>query len=253
MIHSHPDVRQIGRIHGIDVGLVGDQRLLLDDLAALLADVSARPPRRPTAAAAPAQAATPGISATPVTTPAVGAEPATGCVSPVDAVAAIAECSRGGVVVSDATTAGGLLQAATEHQGSDDYFATASGSLGWGAGAALGIKLGLPERRVIAVLGDGVFQFGLPALWTAMRYRIPVSYVVLNNQRYAAVRSALRRFGGRAVERNEFPGTDLSGPNIAQIAAGFGLASTRVEDAGVRSPRGSIRSRTRNYPPSSRS
>lgn len=51
------------------------------------------------------------------------------------------------------------------------FHTAASGSLGWGAGAALGVQLADPARRVVAVLGDGVFQFAMPALWTAARYR----------------------------------------------------------------------------------
>jgi benzoylformate decarboxylase len=90
--------------------------------------------------------------------------------------------------------------------------------------------MGLPDRHVAAVLGDGVFQFGLPALWTAARYSIPVTFVVINNQRYAAVGAALRRFNGRAVATGQYPGTDLAGPHIAEVSAAFGVPAERVSD-----------------------
>lgn len=90
------------------------------------------------------------------------------------------------------------------------------------------MALAQPERRVLAFLGDGVFQFGLPALWTAQRYRAQVTFVVLNNEAFAAVGLALGRFGGEAVRRGDWLGTDLSGPHLAQIAGGFGLHSERV-------------------------
>ena len=104
-----------------------------------------------------------------------------------------------------------------------------SGSLGWGMGAALGIKMGMPTRPVAAVLGDGVFQFGMPALWTAARYNVPVTYIVMNNQSYAAVGAALRRFGGQAVARGRFPGVDIAGPRIADVSSAFGVPGQRVQ------------------------
>ena len=96
-------------------------------------------------------------------------------------------------------------------------------------GAALGIAMGMPDRHVAAVLGDGVFQFGLPALWSAARSGLPVTYVVMNNQSYAAVGAALRRFGGVAVEQQQFPGVDIAGPRIADISTAFGVPGQRVD------------------------
>jgi benzoylformate decarboxylase len=109
------------------------------------------------------------------------------------------------------------------------FHATASGSLGWGLGAALGIKLAAPGDEVLAVLGDGVFQFGIQALWTAAHEAIPVVVVVLNNRSYAAVKSALQRFGGEAAARREYPASDIPGARIAEIARGFGALGRRVE------------------------
>jgi len=146
-----------------------------------------------------------------------------------DVVDVITESLRGVALVGDATTAGGILQQRAHQHGGDDYFVSTSGSLGWGMGAALGIQMGMPDRRVAAVLGDGVFQFGAPALWSAARSGLPVTYVVMNNERYAAVGAALRRFDGVALERGDFPGIDISGPNIADISTGFGVPGKRVD------------------------
>ena len=66
-------------------------------------------------------------------------------------------------------------------------------------GSALGVAMADSGHPVVALLGDGAFQFGLPALWTARRYQLPVTFVVLNNRTYSAVASALNRFGGAAV------------------------------------------------------
>lgn len=213
VIHSHTDSRHIGLIHGVDVGLVGDQGLVIQSLTeALSGAASGRElptldvpvARRPAAAGS-------------------------GPLKALDVVDAITDSLRGAALVGDATTAGGVLQKrALQHTG-DDYFVSTSGSLGWGMGAALGIKMGMPERRVAAILGDGVFQFGMQALWTASRRKIPVTYVVINNQRYAAVGAALQRFKGKAAERREYPGTDIAGVNIADVSTAFGVPGTRVD------------------------
>jgi benzoylformate decarboxylase len=109
------------------------------------------------------------------------------------------------------------------------FHTTASGSLGWGMGAALGIKLAAPEDDLVAVVGDGVFQFGLQALWTAVHDATQVTWVVINNQSYAAVKSALQRYGGAAAARGEYPASAIPGPDIAAIARGFGAFGQRIE------------------------
>ena len=213
VIHSHTDPQHVAAIYGVEVGLVGDQRLLLE---ALLAAV---PP-------SPAARQVPGYTPEPRER---AVRTSGGALRPADVVDVVTDVLRGAVLVGDATTAGGVLQQRADQRTGDDYFVSTSGSLGWGMGAALGIKMGMPHRRVAAILGDGVFQFGMPALWTAARRRIPVTYVVLNNERYAAVGAALRRYGGHAVRRQEFPGTDIAGPNLAEISTGFGVPGQRVD------------------------
>lgn len=215
IIHSHTDARQIALIHGVDVGLVGDQGLIAQEL---LAALSERPPKHefvlPEREADPA----PRASTTDG-----------GALKALDVVDTITDALRGAVIVGDATTAGGVLQTRAHQHSGNDYFVSSSGSLGWGVGAALGIKMGLPERRVAAILGDGVFQFGIPALWSAARQNIPVTYVVINNQRYAAVGAALQRYQGKAAERQVYPGTDIAGVNIAEVSSAFGVPGQRVD------------------------
>jgi benzoylformate decarboxylase len=133
-------------------------------------------------------------------------------------------------VVDDAVTSkAALLDHATAPEAGLRYLTTAGGSLGWGLGAALGVADARAGERVVAVLGDGVFQFGVAGLWTAVDRALPVIFVVVNNQGYGAVKAALRRYDGEAVARGEYPITSLDGPDIAAIARGFGAAGTRVE------------------------
>ena len=62
-------------------------------------------------------------------------------------------------------------------------------ALGWGVGASAGVKIALPDRQVISVVGDGGFMFGqTDSLWTMSRYNIPVMTVVFNNHSYEETR-----------------------------------------------------------------
>lgn len=66
-------------------------------------------------------------------------------------------------------------------------------ALGWGIGAALGVKVALPDRQVACLVGDGALLFGqVESLWTASRYDIPVLIVVMNNQSYDNERNRIQ-------------------------------------------------------------
>jgi benzoylformate decarboxylase len=110
------------------------------------------------------------------------------------------------------------------------YFMTASGGLGFALPAAVGIALAERHsgrgRPVIAVIGDGSFQYSVQALWTAAQYRLPVVFVVPVNQEYAI----LKAFAG--FEKTPgVPGLDLPGLDIPTIARGFGCEAHTVESA----------------------
>ncbi|MFK3677919.1 thiamine pyrophosphate-binding protein [Microbacterium sp. NPDC090218] len=136
-----------------------------------------------------------------------------------------------GLLVLDSVTATLPLLRFLERDRPDSLYATASGSLGWGMGAAAGVALARKERA-LAVVGDGVVQFGVPAFWTAARYRIPVTYLVVNNGRYQAVVTGMVKSGGAASANDDSPLTDISGVDIAALAASFGMSSERVSGTG---------------------
>jgi acetolactate synthase I/II/III large subunit len=118
----------------------------------------------------------------------------------------------------------------------DSYFGSSSASgLGWGAGAALGAKLGAPERPVIAVVGDGAYLFSNPAAvhHAAALHELPVLFVVMNN----AMWNAVRRFTigmyprGKAAKSNRSAFTRLDRlPAFEQICAAAGGYGERVDD-----------------------
>ena len=108
------------------------------------------------------------------------------------------------------------------------YFSMASGSLGFGLPAAIGIALAERHtgrnRPVIADIGDGSFQYSVQSLHTAARHDLPLLVVVPDNHEYAILKSFAAQEGTPNV-----PGLDLPGLDLVAIAQGFGCAARRVE------------------------
>src|SRR5579863_6111895 len=107
--------------------------------------------------------------------------------------------------------------------------------LGWGAGAALGVKLAEPDREVIAVLGDGSYLFSNPvAVHHASRlHRLPVLFIIVNNAMWGAVRRATLGMypQGEAARSNRPPFIDLDElPAFEEVCAAAGGYGERVED-----------------------
>jgi len=103
------------------------------------------------------------------------------------------------------------------------YFC-ASGGLGWGLPAAIGLQLGDPSRRVLALLGDGAVHYTVSALWTAAQHNVPVVFVVARNSEYRA----LKKFT-QLMHATDTPGLELPGMDIPAIAAGYGIQSEQVK------------------------
>lgn len=111
-----------------------------------------------------------------------------------------------------------------------------AGGLGWGLGAALGIKLAQPERLVVATLGDGAYIFANPTAchWVAEAHDLPVLTVVFNNQLYGAVRNSTAAMykAGAAIRGGGRMLADLSpAPSFERVVEASGGLGLRVEQA----------------------
>lgn len=99
---------------------------------------------------------------------------------------------------------------------------TGGGALGYGLAAAVGAAIGAPDRTVVAVLGDGSSMYAIQALWTAAREHLPVTFVILDNARYAAVDI----LAGERYAKT--PGVELGGLDFTALATGMGCRAHRV-------------------------
>jgi benzoylformate decarboxylase len=131
------------------------------------------------------------------------------------------------IVVEEAPGSRGAIQTQMRMTNPDSYHTMASGGLGWGLPAAVGMALGSPGRRVLAILGDGSTHYSPQALWTAAQRGLSVTFVIIRNSRY----SALERYGRLKFNLQRTVGTELPGIDAVKVAAGYGVPGVRVEDA----------------------
>ncbi len=103
--------------------------------------------------------------------------------------------------------------------------APTSGTMGYGLPAAIAAKLAMPERQVICFAGDGCFLMLGQELATAVRYRLPIVVLVVNNNMYGTIRMHQEReYPGRVH------GTDLTNPDFTSFARSFGARGALIED-----------------------
>ena len=98
-----------------------------------------------------------------------------------------------------------------------------SATLGYAVPAAVGAKVAHPDRPVVAVVGDGGVLFSVNELATAVKYRLPIVFLVLNDQRYGAIKWLQETMFGRWGE------ADLTNPDFPALAQAFGAEGRRVE------------------------
>ena len=104
------------------------------------------------------------------------------------------------------------------------FFTCASGGLGHGLPASVGVALGRPDAKVIAILGDGSSMYAIQGLWSAAQLGLPISFVIVNNRRYEALVNFGRHFG-----LQQTLGTALNDIDFCDLARGQGLSAARVD------------------------
>ncbi|SAK42738.1 thiamine pyrophosphate protein [Caballeronia hypogeia] len=102
--------------------------------------------------------------------------------------------------------------------------APTSGAMGYGVPAAIAAKSLYPDRTVIALAGDGCFMMSSQEIATAMQYRLPVIFIVVNNAQYGTIRMHQERH-----YPNRQHGTQLTNPDFAAYARAFGAHGELVE------------------------
>lgn len=137
----------------------------------------------------------------------------------------------GTLLVDDCWSSSGILQRGLGFSEPLTFQrARGGGSIGWGLPGSLGVKLGAPDRPVVAVCGDGSALWSIQSLWTAAHYHIPVTFIILSNTTYAQVKVMRKKIlGGDVSERHE--GMELDQPEVdfSLLAKSMGVKAQRVD------------------------
>jgi benzoylformate decarboxylase len=102
------------------------------------------------------------------------------------------------------------------------FVSAAMGGLGFAVPGATGLRMALPDRPVVAVVGDGSSLYGIQGLWSAAHYRVGVLFVILSNGGYAIMDRLAERHG----ERAPWPG--FAEVDLAAVARGLGCRAQRI-------------------------
>ncbi len=133
------------------------------------------------------------------------------------------------IVVEEAPTARPWMQQFLPITQPGTFFTMSSGGLGFGMPAAVGIAMAKRERRVIALLGDGSSMYSIQSLWSAAQHNLDVTFVILNNGCYAAMKRHAGLLGFAPEEK--VVGIDIPGIRFDQLAMAQGCAGMRVTRA----------------------
>jgi len=133
------------------------------------------------------------------------------------------------IIVEEGLTATATLLSYFPFRDRNSFFGNVSGGIGWGIAAAVGVQIAQPKRRVVAVIGDGSAMYSIQSLWTAANQKLPMTFIIANNEGYQILKNRLKLFHG-----NDKPiGMDFKDPTIdvSGIARGFGVTAERVDTA----------------------
>jgi benzoylformate decarboxylase len=236
VVHLDIDPWELGKNYAADAAILGDPKATLPELTELVAsrmDDGAR-----TAAKARAERMAAAIAGEREALRAKArAEAAKSPIPALALMAAIADAlPREAVVVEESISSAPGLRQLLRSDDPQSFFGLRGGGIGWGLPAAIGVKLALPERPVVALIGDGSAMYTCQALWTAAHDRVGVVFVILNNRSYRILKQRANAMQGFAAQTDHYVGMDLVDPAIdfVALARALGIAAeraTRLADA----------------------
>jgi benzoylformate decarboxylase len=134
------------------------------------------------------------------------------------------------ILVDEGLTSSRQIIALRPHRDRYGYHALASGGIGWGLPASVGVSLANPDRPVVCYSGDGSSMYSIQSLWTAANQNLPLTFVIVNNGGYRIIKQRLLAFHGD----DHYVGMDFKDPPVdfTALAKSLGLEATRVTDPG---------------------
>ena len=223
------DAENLENIPGLDLAVLADEKRAAQRLLeATAADADAPSDRR-----AQAREEVAALRAR-TRDAALRVSPQAGKVRPVvlaDALDNALESRGGGLVtIEQFAVAQDILANGADGGGRNQYIRPAGGSEGYGVGAAIGARLGAPDRPVVGLVGDGSLYYSDSALWTAASHNIPVLYVISNNGAYGIVANSFANANAAMKATGEYRGVVLDNIDPVKLAEGFGVEAMDATD-----------------------
>jgi len=153
--------------------------------------------------------------------------------SPVDpdflALQVVESMPDNAILVDEGLTSSRYTLALRPHRDRYGYHALASGGIGWGLPASVGVSMANPDRPVVCFSGDGSAMYSIQALWTAAHHKLPLSVVIVNNGGYRIIKQRLLAFHGD----DHYVGMDFIDPPVdfTGMAKSLGLEALRITEA----------------------
>ncbi|EPJ76774.1 thiamine pyrophosphate protein [Pseudomonas sp. CFII64] len=127
------------------------------------------------------------------------------------------------ILTNDAGNFAGWMHTFFSFRQTNTYVGAASGAMGYGMPAALGVQLAHPDKTVVSLSGDGGLMMTIQELETAVRLKLPIIALVFNNNMYGSIRMHQEKaHPGRVI------GSDLGNPDFVLLAQAFGAQGLRV-------------------------
>ncbi len=230
LIHLDTNPWELGKNHPARVALLADPKTTLPDLSDALSramTLGQRDHARARADAVQAEGFSELAQLKSRAKELAGASP----VQPLALLAAIGEILPDDAVVIDETISSGAgLRRLLRSADPQSFFGLRGGGIGWGLPAAVGVKLALPHRPVVALIGDGSSMYSIQALWTAAHEKLGIVFVILNNSSYRILKQRTNAIKGVAAQTDTYVGMDLTNPRIdfVGLATSVGLTAHKV-------------------------
>jgi benzoylformate decarboxylase len=231
VIHLDTDPWEIGKNYPAAAAILGDPKATLPELSAMTRE-------RMTGAAkgearARLQAASEAsLAAREELRARARALASTVPVQPLALLGAIGDVlPRDAVVIEEVLSSAPGIRSLIRSDDAQSFYGLRGGGIGWGLPAAIGVKLALPHRPVVALIGDGSAMYTIQALWTAAHCRIPVIFVILNNTSYRILKQRLHALRGLAEQADTYVGMELLDPAIdfVGLSRSLGVAAERAK------------------------
>jgi acetolactate synthase-1/2/3 large subunit len=136
------------------------------------------------------------------------------------------------VVIDESVTTGRGFHPLTVGAPPHDWLQNMGGSIGYGMPVAVGAAVACPDRKVLALIGDGSGMYTVQALWTMAREGLDVTAVIWANRTYQILKGELANVGAGTPGRKARDMLDIGRPDLdwVAMAKGMGVPASRVED-----------------------